>query len=218
MSRARLLALVDQAAADPSSARRLLEQAQFLVDQELRTEQLPPDGYVYSGAHTLIAKFDQVNVEDLPDEDNPQIRPLSQTTNDPEEINVPFDMLIQGVSAWAIPELPTGLESLYLKGILEFGANSDGRDLFSLAWGLDGDNLYCTDGWKAHMQPAASLVGTRANPRPLAWMPGRGRIINVWARNLTNVVCPTVYASETPIGWPLSITVEFHGVKLEAAR
>jgi hypothetical protein len=218
MSRAQLLALVDQAAADPSSARRLLERAQFLVDQELRTAKLPPDGYVYAGAHTLVAKFDTLEVEDLPDPNDPRIRPLSQTTNDPEEIKIPFDMLIQGVSAWAIPELPTSIDATQLQGVLQMGVAPDGRDLFSLAWGLDGDNLYCTDGWKSHLLPAGCMVGTRANPRPLAWMPGRGRILNVWARNLTNAICPTAYASEIDIGWPLSVTVEFHGVKLEAAR
>jgi len=217
MSRPRLLALVDQAAEDPSSARRLLQEAQVLVDQELRTERLPPDGYVYAGAETLIAKFDRVQVEPLPDEDNPQIRPLSQTSNDPREIKIPFDFLAEGVSAWAIPILPTWADISELKGIAEMGANTDGRDLFSLSWGLDGDNLYTSDGWRSHLEPAASLVGPRRRPRPLCWQLTRGRIINVWVRNLTNALNPTGFASERDAGWDLSIVVEFHGVKMEAA-
>lgn len=217
MNRSRLLALVDEAAADPSSARRLLQEAQQLVDLELRTERLPPDGYVYAGAHHLIAKFDRVSVEPLPDEDDPQIRPLSQTTNDPRMVEIPYNMLIEGVSAWAIPILPTWADASELKGILEMGANADGRDLFSLSWGVDGDNLYTTDGWRSHLEPAAAIVGTRRRPRPLAWMPERDRILNVWVRNLTNALNPSGFASERPAGWDLSITVEFHGVKLEAA-
>jgi hypothetical protein len=48
-------------------------------------------------------------------------------------------------------------------------------------------------------------------------MATRGRILNVWVRNLTNAINPTGFASEREPGWPLAITVEFHGVKLEAA-
>ena len=215
--RSQLLALVDQAAADPSSARRLLQQAQLIVDQELRTDQLPPNGYVYAGAETLVAKFDRVEVEPIPDPDSPLVRPLSQTTNDPRLVKIPFDMLIQGVSAWAIPILPTGVDNVLLKGILEMGANANGRDLFSVAWGIDGDNLFCTDGERSHLEPAACMVGTRENPRPLCWMPKRGRILNVWVRNLTNVVMQAPIEAQRDAGWPLSIVVEFHGVKMEAA-
>lgn len=215
--RSRLLALVDQAAADPSSARRLLQQAQLLVDQELRTEQLPPNGYVYAGAMTLVAKFDRVEVEPVPDPDNPLIRPLSQTTNDPQLVKVPFDMLIEGVSAWAIPVLPTWADATQLKGILEMGVAKNGRDLFAIQWGIDGDNLFCTDGERSHLEPAACMVGTRENPRPLCWMPKRGRILNVWVRNLTNVLMPVAIEQGQDVGWPLSIVVEFHGVKMEAA-
>jgi len=216
-SRAQLLALLDQAAQDPSSARRLLQQAHSLVDRELRTEKLPPPGYVYAGAQHLIATFDRVDIEALPDPDYPQIPPLCVTSNDPGDIKIPYDMLIEGVSAAAVPILPTGLDATQLNGLLEMSANADGRDLFSIQWGLDGDNLYCTDGTRATLEPAMSMVGTRPNPRALGWMATRGRILNVWVRNLTNAINPTGFASEREPGWPLAITVEFHGVKLEAA-
>lgn len=214
-SRARLLALAQQAADDPSGARRLLEQAAAIVDHELRTAALPPDGYVYAGAHTLVAVFDELQVEDLPDPDHPEIRPLTATVNRPQQLKVPFDCIILGVSGWATPKLPVGPSEIQLNGLTEMGASPDGRDLFAIMWSTDGRTDYSTDGRTDMLEPAAAVLGTRRNPRPLAWQPGRGTLINVHARNLTNVINPTGFSEGLDPGWTLTVAVEFHLVNLE---
>ena len=214
-ARTRLLALAQQAAADPSGGRRLLEQAAAIVDQELQTAALPPDGYVYAGAHTLVAMFDELLVEDLPDPDHPEIRPLTATVNRPQQVKVPFNCIILGVSGWAIPHLPTELTAVQLNGLLEMGASPDGRDLFAVMWSTDGRTDYSTDGRTERLEPAAAVLGTRRNPRPLAWQPGRDTLINVYARNLTNVVSPTAISEGFDPGWALTVAVEFHLVNLE---
>lgn len=214
-SRARLLALVEEAARDPSGARSLLEEAAGLVDRELRTVDAPPEGYVYAGAHTLVARFDTLEVEELPDPDNPQIRPLTATVNQPTQIVVPFNCLIEGVSGWATPRVPSGLDSTEINGMLEMGVCPDGRDLFATMWSTDGNRAYTTDGRFERLEPAAVVVGTRRNPRPLAWRLTRGTLINVYARNLTNALNPSGFREAGDIGWDLAVSVQFHLVNLE---
>lgn len=215
-SRAALLALVDQAARDPSAARSLLERATHLVDAELmRGATRAPDGYMYAGAHTLVALFDDLEVEPLPDPDHPDRNPLTSTTNRPRQLEVPFNCVILGVSGWAAPVLPTTLDAEQLLGLLEMGGADDGRDLFSVMWSTDGRTDYTTDGREDRLEPAACMLGPRRNPRPLGWQPGRGTLINVKARNLTNVVNPSGFVAEVDPGWNLNVGVAFHLVNLE---
>lgn len=214
-SRARLLALCEEAARDPSGARSLLEQAAGLVDRELRSAHQPPEGYVYAPAHTLVARFDTLRVETLPDPDDPTIPPLTSTVNQPQQLTVPFNCLVTGVSGWATPRLTSGPSAVALNGVLNMGVAQDGRDLFALMWSTDGSRAYSGDGRTEMLEPACCLVGTRRRPRPLAWRLTRGTLISVYARNLTNVVSPTVIYEGWDIGWDLAVAVEFHLVNLE---
>lgn len=214
-SHAHLLGLAELAARDPSQARRVAEVMAALVDQELQQGDLPPNGYVYAGAHTLVAMFDSLLVEPLPDPQAPGNFPLSSTNTRPQQLKVPFDCLILGVSGWAIPRLAPGLTVTAYNGLLEMGANPDGRDLFSVMWSTDGRTDYSTDGRDDHLEPAAAVLGTRRNPRPLAWQPGRDTLINVYARNLTNAINPSGFSEGRDPGWPLTVAVEFHFVNLE---
>jgi hypothetical protein len=209
-SRAQLLALIDQAARDPSSASRLLEQARLWIDQELETSRLPPDGYMYAGAHTLVASWDELGVEELPDPSDSASQQLTATNNPPYPLKVPFDALIQGVSGWAIPKLPSGLDLESLNGILEMGACMDGRDLFAVMWNTDGKIDYGTDGRHKLLEPAPAVLGTRRRPRPLGWKVRRGTRLNVYARNLTNLFNPSGFNEGFAPGWTISVAVEFH--------
>jgi len=216
-NRSTLLALVDRAARDPSSARRLVELAAQMVDDELaRGPTAAPEGYVYAGAHTFVAPFENVLPEPAPEADDPLTRPLHATTNSPFPLVVPFDCLIIGVSGWATPRIPSGLDASQMNAILYAGVNTDGRDLFSVGWCTEGGRNYQTDGRESLVEPAALIVGPRRNPRPLAWTPQRGTLINVYTRNLTNIAIPSLfYEGQTYAGWPLAISVEFHAVNLE---
>jgi len=221
LNRSALLALVDEAARDPSGARRLLELAGAMLHQEMqRGDYAMPPGYIYAGAHTWIASFEEVEPEPLPDATTtvPQRDPLTNTANPPQIIEVPFDALILGVSGWAEPIID--LENWSdgeQRGVLLHSSNPDGRDLFSLDWNLNGKIYYVTDGRVDLMQPAAATVGTRTRPRPLGWIVQRNDRINVRIRNLTNVHVPFSFdASVTePYGWNINAAVGFHALNLE---
>lgn len=219
-TRGALLSIVEQATRDPSSARRLLEMASTLVDQELsRGDSAASSGYVYAGAHTWPAVFENVRPEALPVPEDPRGPPLHTTRNQPQTIRVPFDCLIQGVSGWAIPRIPfvTG-ETTLATAMLLVNGDPDGRDLFSVGLGIDGSEKdFLTTGREgALVEPAVAILGTRRRPRPLAWTPQRGTLINVFIRNLTNVAVPSiVYEGQEEAGWPIDVTVEFHALNLE---
>jgi hypothetical protein len=217
-----LLALVDEAARDPSGARRLLELASAMVSEEIRagSDYAMPPGYIYEGAHTWIAPFEQVQPEPLPEAGAtvPARDPLTNTANPPQPIEVPFDALIMGVMGWAVPELPEELDTAdeVTAGLL-LSTDPEGRDLFSVDWNLDGKLYYVTDGRVDLMQPATTVLGTRTRPRALGWVVRRNSRINVRVRNLTNVVAPWPWyeGQEEPYGWPINVSVGFSALNLE---
>ncbi|MHC4218180.1 MAG: hypothetical protein ACYSU7_06945, partial [Planctomycetota bacterium] len=165
LNRAALLALVDEAARDPSGARRLLELAGAMLHQEMQAGEFAmPAGYIYAGAHTWIASFDDIDPEPLPTAGDPvpQRDPLTNTANPPQIIEVPFDGLILGISGWAAPIIDSAnLSDNEQRSLLLFNTNDDGRDLFSLDWNLNGKIYHVTDGRVDLMEPATALVGTR---------------------------------------------------------
>lgn len=221
LDRAALLALVDQAARDPSGARRLLDQAGAMVEAALRDgDYTMPPGYIYSGAHTWIAEFGDVAPEPLPvaGATPPTRVPLTGSSNGAVPIEVPFDALILGVSGWASPVIPDdAATNAQVSGLLAMSAQAEGRDLFAVQWDLDGNTHYVTDGRTSLLEPAAVVVGTRTRPRALGWLVHRNDTIDVQVRNLTNVVAPFAWFDQQPepFGWALDIFVGFHALNLE---
>ncbi len=221
LDRSALLALVDQAARDPSGARRLLDMAAVMVEEGLRGGEFAmPPGYIYAGAHSWIAEFGDVVPEPLPvvGATPPTRDPLSGTSNQAQPIEVPFDALILGVSGWASPVIPDdATTNAQVSGLLAMSGQAEGRDLFSVQWDLDGSTDYVTDGRVSLLEPAAIVVGTRTRPRALGWLVRRNDTINVTVRNLTNVVAPFAWYDQQPepFGWALHINVCFHALNLE---
>jgi len=218
VNRQALLALIDEAARDPSGARRLLEIADaMLAEQQRRGDAAHPPGYIYSGAHTWIAPFEVVDPEPLPDPDDASTLELTATANAPQGIEVPFDALILGVSGWATPAVPRELDTADKNGVLELDADPDGRDLFSVSWQLNGNRQFVTDGRTDLLMPAPAILGTRRNPRQLGWLVQRDDLIDVRVRNLSNVAVPfQFYEQQTePYGYPINVVVEFHALNLE---
>ena len=221
LNRSALLALVDEAARDPSIARRRLELVVAMVGEEMRRGDFAmPPGYIYSGAHTWLAPFDAVVPEPLPAAGTtvPQRDPLSNTANPTQPIEVPFDALILGVSGWCSPRIPAEASTNALVGgLLGMGAEPEGRDLFSVGWNLDGNTHFITDGYVSQLEPAAAVVGTRTAPRALGWLVQRKDTINVRVRNLTNVAVPFAWYVEQPepYGWELDIWIAFTALNLE---
>lgn len=221
LNRQALTALVDEAARDPSGARRLLELAAEMVKGELALgDYATPPGYLYAGAHTWVLEVEDLKPESLPSvtDPPPQSLALTTTANQAQPLEVPFDGLILGVAGWATPALPRELPDADAKtAALLVGADPDGRDLFSLDWKLNGETSFVTDGQLSMMEPALALVGTRTRPRPLAWIVRRGDLIAVRFRNLTNVAVPfQVYAQQSePYGWPIAASLAFLVLNLE---
>jgi hypothetical protein len=221
LNRAALLSLVDEAARDPSGARRLLELAGAMLQEELqRGEYAMPSGYIYAGAHTWIASFEDVPPEPLPTagDPTPQRDPLTNTANQPQIIEVPFDALILGVSGWLSSKIPDEADDPTLvDGLLDLSADPEGRDLFAVDWNQDGKIHYVTDGRVNLIEPATATVGTRTAPRPLGWVVRRNDRINVRVRNLTNVVVPFAWYEDQPepYGWNIDCAIGFHALNLE---
>lgn len=221
LNRAALLALVDEAARDPSGARRLLELAGAMLHQEMQQgEYGMPTGYIYAGAHTWIASFEDVPPEPLPTaaDPTPQRDPLTNTANPPQTIEVPFDALILGVSGWLSSDIPAEADAPELvNGLLGLSTAAEGRDLFAVDWNLHGKIHYVTDGRVHLIEPAAATVGTRTHPRPLGWIVQRNDRINVRVRNLSNVVAPFAWYEDQaePFGWDINCAIGFHALNLE---
>ena len=216
MNRAALLALADQAARDPSRARRLLELADAMVAGEIKQgEGTMPAGYIYAGAHHFVATFEEVEPEPLPSDTGPTLE-LTATANAPQTIRIPFDCLIMGASGWAAPEVPRELTTAEKNGLLMIGGDPSGRDLFSVAWAVEGERFFATDGRNSLLEPAPALLGTREHPRQMAWKLQRGTILQVYVKNLTNVAVPfTFYEQQDAAGWPIAVAVTFHALNLE---
>lgn len=220
LNRSALLALVDESARDPSGSRRLLELAGSMLQQQMqRGDYAMPPGYIYAGAHTWIASFENLQPEPTPDATDPVPgrNDLTGTATRPQTIEVPFDALILGASGWAVSKIESDRTDDERNGMLGLSSNADGRGLFAVQWDLNGKLHYVTDGRVDLLEPAAALLGTRTLPRPLGWVVERDDLINVYVRNLTNVVVPFAFYQDQPepFGWPINVSVGFHALNLE---
>lgn len=182
MNRNSLIALATEAARDPSRAARL---AAWIVD-ELRNqraagETATPEGYLYQGAFEWVLTAQDLVVEPLtggPD--------ITSTVNPFIPLRVPFDGLIVGMSGWAVARPSTAATDQAVVAA-KLASAEDGRDLFSLVLGMDGQVQFGTDGHTPLMFPASCVVGTRLHPRIGAWTVRRNQVIQAKFRNITNV-------------------------------
>ena len=214
--RAMWLRLAEQAARDPSRATQIASVMLDHIDTEARTAQKAPEGYLYSGAHTLIARVRNLEIEPLPTSVTPKAVPIFETSNEAVPIKIPFDIWLYGVAGWAITATP--LEDQVPAPNLVANAPSarDGRDLFSVDWSLDGQVAFSTDGRRRKMTPASAAVGTRRQPRALSWTLRRNQVIGVRFRNLWNAIVETTLTTFT---YPVlaEAAIAFYVVNLETA-
>jgi len=160
------------------------------------TKAVPP-GYLYAGSHNLIARRDNFGPEALPE--NAQgalVGPIGWTSSQPVTIKVPFDVAIEAVSAWAIPIIEGSSPDLSTQLI---SSARDGRDLFSVAWGINGQSVNFTTGDTPLMIPACSACGTRQVPKDMYWELQRNDVIQVWFRNITNALVASAFGEENEI-------------------
>lgn len=149
-----------------------------------------PTGYLYAGAHSFTAKTRQLAVEPLPEDavpGGPPGVPITQTNAGAVDIRVPFDSFIYAVSGYALPDFSFS-DGESLDEMLTAPTAADGRDLFSVEWGIDGQVTFMTDGHRRLMFPASVCVGSRMVPRMMGWAVRRNQTINVRFRNLANAI------------------------------
>jgi len=198
-------------AEDPSRATRdAAYLATLLEEAQARGEGRFPPGYQYAGAHHFLAVADDLEVQSLDNKD----LPITSTGSRPIPIKIPFDCLIQGVFGWAFPIFNgAGQESAFnvLAAEQVLSNASDYRDLFSVAWLLDGDPHFVGNGEESLMAPASAVIGSRNSPRSMAWTLRRGQIISVLFRNITNVPVPALTVFPYP---KLRATVAFQALNL----
>jgi len=184
--------LAASAAADPSRASDIARHiARILADAEANGGDLP-EGYIYSGAHTWEIQADNVDVEPVGNFDSPVGLPLTDTSNQPIPLKVPFDGLIMGIAGWAQPQAvhSPDIDHVTLKQVRASFCLSrvvDFRDLFSVEIGLDGTTTFGTDGNDRMLYPASTVVGSRLSPRPTAWTVRRNQRLQARFRNISNV-------------------------------
>lgn len=220
MDREAALSLALDAARDPSQAARIAAWiAESLRAEQAAGEGAHPPGYLYAGAHRWIARVENLATEPLPP--TPGAPPITSSANEPVEIRTSFDALIIGVSGFGVltPQ-PRGLNVPITAADLAvaelLSCARDGRDLFTVEYGLDGQITFGTDGRRQQMYPASVVVGDGPRPRALAWTVRRNQIITVRFRNISNVITSQIAAS--PIGPPdlrLTAEVAFHVVNME---
>lgn len=182
MDRSDLIRIAADAARDPSKAARI---AAWIAD-ELRKERSagetdPPPGYLYAGAFEWSIQVENLAVEPLTG--GP---PITGSTNPYLPLRVPFDGLIVGMYGWAVARPTTNVDA-QVAVAQALASAEDGRDLFSLSIGTDGQASFGTDGHDQLMFPASSVVGTRLHPRPMAWTVRRNEVLQAKFRNITNV-------------------------------
>ena len=222
MNREAILALANEAARDPSRAARLAS----LIADELAAEDgggplsRAPSGYFYAPAHSWLIQAQGLAVEPLPTPQNPQAQPITQTSNVAIPLRVPFDAILLGGAAWAQPTAQPALnaqtvtlDDVALTSVLSNAI--DGRDLFSMQIGIDGQTWFSSDGRDPMMFPASTIMGSRRMPRVMAWTVRRNSIIQCKFRNVCNVPLDgTDPAAVTP---PLlSCAVAFYALNLES--
>lgn len=205
--------LASEAARDPSRASQLAGVLLDRIDTEGRTGDVAPEGYLYAGAHTFIARVRDLEVEPLPTLQNPKAVPIWDTSSNPQIIKIPFDSWIYAVGGWARAQVPVVDGEPKFLGALASGAWGN-RDLFSLEWGLDGQVWFMTDGRGRKMVPASVAVGTRDRPRRMSWTVRRNQVIQVRFRNLFNAIAPSLPADEMPK--LAEAAIAFYAVNLEA--
>ena len=147
-----------------------------------------PTGYLYAGAHNFTARTRQLAVEPLPEDailGGPPGVPIFTTNTGAVDIRVPFDSFIYAVSGYALPAMTVVGD---LESVILLPTAVDGRDLFSVEWGLDGQVTFMTDGHRRMMFPASTCVGSRLVPRMMGWAVRRNQTINVRFRSLVNAI------------------------------
>jgi hypothetical protein len=186
MDRAAWMALADRAAMDPSlaqdAARRLAAEIAAAIDAG--EWDAVPWGYLYAGAHKLVATVENLAVEPIAPPPAPQ---LTQTSN-PTQVTwrIPFDCFAFAISAYARPQFAPAGGGAVDGWPFELGGALDGRDLFSVRWTLNGTDDYISTGYQSVMLPASLVTGTGLRPRPIAWQLGRRDTLGFQFRNLTN--------------------------------
>jgi hypothetical protein len=222
MNRDAILALANEAARDPSRAARLAS----LIADELAAEDgggplsRAPAAYFYAPAHQWLIQAQGLVVEPLPTDQNPQAMPITQTANVAIPLRVPFDAILLGGAAWSQPTAQPvqNATTVSLGDVTNANGLSnsiDGRDLFSLQIGIDGQTWFSSDGRDPMLFPASTIMGSRLRPRAMAWTVRRNSIIQAKFRNVCNV--PLDGVPTTAITPPvLSCAVAFYALNLEA--
>lgn len=202
--------MAEEAARDPSRASQIARVLLDHIDTEARTGDYAPEGYLYAGAHTFVARERDLEVEPLQSAAAPTAVPIWWTSREPVPVKIPFDCWIYGVAGWAVTRAEDDT------GLLPFVAPTayDGRDLFTVGWELDGQINFSTDGRGTKMWPASVTVGTRKRPRRLSWTLRRNEVIGVRFRNLWNAIAPTLPAGVDPLVLA-EAAIAFYAVKLE---
>lgn len=216
-----IIQLASDAVSDPAHAQSY---AQTILSQiaEWRANEgdaRAPTGYLYAGAHTWIARQRNLAVEILPEEAEANNLPpavgvqiFESGNQNSVDIRTPFDGFIYAVTGAAtiIPQEEGESEFLI------FSTSTDGRDLFSVEWGLDGQVTFVTDGFRRLMFPAAVSVGDRLVPRSMAWTLRRNQTINVRFRNLINAFLPRLESIEDESRPLLDCQIEFHVINVDS--
>jgi hypothetical protein len=216
MDRELWLSLAAEAARDPSQASRI---AGWLSEELRRAraegEASPVPGYLYAGAHRWIARVAGLETEPLPP--TPGAPPITGSSNEPIEIKTSFDGFIFGVSGWAVAT-PKGddqgeIDPADLELAELLSCARDGRDLFSVELGLDGQITFGTDGRVRLMQPASVVMGAGLSPRALGWTVRRNQIITTRFRNLTNIITENLAVPSDR--FLLTAEVTYHVINME---
>lgn len=183
MDRNSLISIATEAARDPSKASKI---AAWIADelraQKAAGETSTPPGYLYAGAFEWLIQTENLAVEPLTG--GP---PMTGSSNPYIPLRVPFDGLIIGQYGWAIAKSSGANADAQALIAANLPQAEDGRDLFSVSIGTDGQASFGSDGTEQLMFPASVVVGTRLHPRAMAWTVRRNQIIQAKFRNITNV-------------------------------
>lgn len=220
MSRELWQSLAREAARDPSRAPRIAGYLTDLLRAARSTGGRLPDGYVYAGAYQFVIQAENLAVEPLPTDADPNRAPITSTSNNFIPLRVPFDMLIMGIGGWAQPQgIPQDQSTLVfdeLDAVNNISCSPSSRDLFSVEIGLDGQVNFGTDGRNRFMFPASVVVGARNRPRAAAWTVRRNQIIQTRFRNITNVFLDGVDPSILIAPNLVTAAVAYYALNLEA--